>query len=128
MFSYISKCRNEPMHSEAPLFVDSMNNASSRQKFIMYLREILCRLGYKENDYCGHSFCIGAAITAAAVGIEDHLIKVLGRWNSSSYEQYIRVSKSSIEDAQNRLKTNRQISITRKVYNKCDYTRSENYV
>ena len=69
----------------------------------MYLREILRRLGYKENDYCGHSFRIRAASTAAAAGIEDHLIKVLGRWNSSCYKRYIRVAKSSIEDAQNRL-------------------------
>ena len=103
MLSYIHSCRKIPLQSESPLFVDNFNQPFSRQQFIMYLREILRRLGYKENDYCSHPFRIGAASTAAAAGIEDYLIKVLGRWNSSCYERYIRVAKSSIEDAQNRL-------------------------
>ena len=51
----------------------------------------------------GHSIRIGAASTVAAVGIEDHLIKVLGRWNSSCYERYIRVSMDAIKEAQNRM-------------------------
>ena len=103
MLSYIRNHRRLPLNSTAPLFLDSLNQPFSRQQFIYYLREILGRLGYKENDYCGHSIHIGAASTAAAVGIEDHLIKVLGRWNSSCYERYIRVSKDAIKEAQNRM-------------------------
>ena len=77
--------RRVPLKSTAPLFLDSLNQPFSRQQFIYYLREILQTLRYK-NDYCGHSIRISAASTVVAVGIEDHLIKELGRWNSSCYE------------------------------------------
>ena len=103
MMSYICNVRKKPLNSTAPLFVDHLNQPFCRQQFIYYLREILGRLGYNENDYSGHSFRVGAASTAAAVGIEDHMIKVLGRWNSSCYERYIRVSTTAINEAQNRM-------------------------
>ena len=41
--------------------------------------------------YCGHSFLIGAAKTTGTRGIEDSVIKNLGRWESAAYLQYIRI-------------------------------------
>jgi hypothetical protein len=43
--------------------------------------------------YSGHSFQIGAATTAGSVHVEDHLIKILGRWSSDAYCKYIRTEK-----------------------------------
>lgn len=63
------------------------------------------RLGYNQTDYCGHSFRIGAASTAASVGIEDHMIRTLGRWNSTCYIRYIHVQPSLIQQAQMKLST-----------------------
>ena len=37
----------------------------------------------------GHSFRIGVASTAAAAGLPDWLIKVLGRWSSDCHQLYI---------------------------------------
>ena len=103
MKSYLETVRREPLDSTAPLFVDSNNKPFSRDNFISYLRDILRRLGYNENSYSGHSLRIGSATQACSVGIEDNLIKTLGRWNSSCYTRFIKVHKSVLKDAQNKL-------------------------
>ena len=49
------------------------------------------RSGLNKGSYAGHSFRICAA---AARGVEDSLIQNLGRWHSSAYLRYIRISRS----------------------------------
>ena len=44
----------------------------------------------------GNNFRRGAATTAAAAGVEDALIKILGRWQSSAYLRYVRVPRESL--------------------------------
>ena len=39
--------------------------------------------------FSGQSFHIGAATTAAQAGIEDSVVKMLGRWESAAYHRYI---------------------------------------
>ena len=46
--------------------------------------------------YCSHSFRIGAATTAAAQGIEDSVIKTLGRWESAAYLRYVKIPRSQL--------------------------------
>ena len=49
------------------------------------------RLDYDPGGYSGHSFRAGAATTAAKAGVEDSVIKALGRWESSAYLIYMRL-------------------------------------
>ena len=48
------------------------------------------------DQYCGHSLRIGAATTAAANGMEDSIIKTLGRWESVSYLVYIKLPRQQL--------------------------------
>ena len=54
----------------------------TKEIFIERVRVALDVLGLDGSMYAGHSFRIGAASTAAEVGIEDSIIKMLGRWES----------------------------------------------
>jgi len=48
------------------------------------VREGLRAIGLPEQNFAGHSFCIGVATTAASVEIEDSTIRIMGRWSSSA--------------------------------------------
>ena len=49
---------------------------------------VLAAANIDMSQYCGHSFRIGAATTAARAGVEDSLIKTMGRWESVAYLRY----------------------------------------
>ena len=84
----------------SPLFFDQDKGILTRGQFIGYLRHILSTIGLDVSKFCGHSFRIGAATSAAAIGIEDHMIQNLGRWSSNCYTRYIRIAKKDIQQAQ----------------------------
>ena len=50
----------------------------------------MAEAGLVAKDYAGPSFRIGTAMTAASRGLQDSLIKTLGRWESSAYTRYIK--------------------------------------
>ena len=60
------------------------------------MREVLQKVGIDCSKYSGHSFRIGAATTAAAVGIQDSLIKTMGRWESVAYQLYVRTPRDQL--------------------------------
>ena len=62
----------------------------TRQLFSKFLDNILDKLHLKCDQYNTHSFRIGAATSAKEAGIDDLSIKMLGRWRSDTYQQYIR--------------------------------------
>ena len=86
-----------------PLFVMSGNFALEREFFISNVRHVLELCGLNSKQYSGHSFRIGAATSAGKVNIEDHMIKMLGRWVSVSYCRYICLQPTSIKLAQQQL-------------------------
>lgn len=91
-----------PLHG--PLFVYE-GVALSRSNFIRLMRIVLIQVGHHGDDYNGHSFRSGAATSCASAKIQDHEIKLLGRWASNSYQRYIRTPLSSIANAQQRMST-----------------------
>lgn len=52
--------------------------------------------GVDKPQYCGHIFCISAAMTAAVRGIQDSTMKTLGRWESMAYLQCVRIPQQQL--------------------------------
>ena len=73
------------------------------------VREALLSSGVQVSKYSGHSFRIGAATTAAAVGIEDSVIKTLGRWRSAAYMTYVRMPREKLNSISQLLTKNNGI-------------------
>ena len=82
--------------SPGPLFTFADGRLLTRQRFVERVREGLSKTGIDQSKYCGHSFRIGAATTAAARGVEDCIIKILGRWESLAYQQYVKVPREQL--------------------------------
>ena len=81
--------------SPGPLFCYVDGRPLTWQQLSSTVQAILHSAGYP-GSYSGHSFRIGAATTAAAREIPDHLIKTLGRWSSDAYQLYIRTPVGSL--------------------------------
>ena len=64
---------------DGPLLVLEDGSPLTKNLFVRKVRTALNQAGYDQSKYAGHSFRIGAATTAAAVGIPSHMIKMLGR-------------------------------------------------
>ena len=87
-----------------PFFHFTSGAPLSRELFVRQVRA-LKPWGIDEKKYLGHSFCIGAATAATAAGVEDSLIKTLGRWESSAYLTYVRVLRDQLASISKRLST-----------------------
>ena len=83
-----------------PLFRLQDGRSLTREIFTSAVRVALSTLGY---DSTGHSFRIGAATTVAERGVEDSVIKMLGRWESSAYSRYVRTPRQTLAAVSRRL-------------------------
>ena len=76
------------------LFVFNNGVCLSRSLFINQVKLYIALVGLDPRDHSGHSFRIGGATTAAAAGLSDWEIQILGRWSSNTYQRYIRTPTS----------------------------------
>lgn len=66
----------------------------TRFQFSTILQRCLASLGLGHFKFSSHSFRIGAATEAARMGLDDSIIKRLGRWESERFNLYIRPNLS----------------------------------
>ena len=99
LLAYLAIRGNEP----GPLFRLRDVRYLTKEIFIAQVRAALSVLGLDSSTYAGHSFRIGAATTAAEIGIGDSVIKMLGRWDSSAYQLYVRASRQMLASVSQRL-------------------------
>ena len=81
---------------EGPLFRRENGQPLTRAFLVQEMRAALAAQGLDDSAYAGHSFRIGAATTALSVGISDAKIKMLGRWDSSAYQAYLRMPREEL--------------------------------
>ena len=79
-----------------PFFLTSQKLPLTKPEFVAEVRKVLETLGLPAESYAGHSFRIGAATTAALVGMEDSSIQLLGRWQSAAFLRYIRTPQDRL--------------------------------
>ena len=92
LLSYLQKRGMKP----GPLFLWSDGRALTRDDFVRAVRGALRKANLPASQFAGHSFRIGVATTAATMGLEDSLIRTLGRWKSSAYLLYVRLDPSKL--------------------------------
>ena len=88
----IQRCFQLVAPSSGPSFLFQSGRLLTRSAVIHLLRDIVRLVGLPFHSLKGHTFRIGAASTAAAVGLPDWLIKIMDRWSSDCYQLYIRTT------------------------------------
>ena len=88
---------------KGPLFFFQSGRLLTRSTVVCLLRDAARHAGLPFHSLKGHSFRIGAASTAAAAGLPDWLIKVMGRWSSDCYQLYIRTPQQVLLSAAPRM-------------------------
>ncbi|XP_077778977.1 integrase/recombinase xerD homolog [Podarcis muralis] len=73
-----------------PFLIHEDGSPMSRYQFTRVLRKAIEACGLSALEYAAHSFRIGAATTAAHLGLPADRIKEMGRWRSNAYKSYIR--------------------------------------
>ena len=68
----------------------------TRLRFVSTVRGALVKAGIQAQLYAGHSFRIVAATTAAARGMEDSVIRTMGRWKSLAYLEHIKIPRQQL--------------------------------
>lgn len=86
-----------------PLFLFQSGAHLTRARLVEELRKAMERTGLEPNQFSGHSFRIGAATAAAARGIPDSQIKLLGRWKSAAFQLYLKPSGTQMAQLASRL-------------------------
>ena len=83
-----------PLPGSVALFSFSSGNrvtSLTHSTFVLKLRALLGRLGYRSTDFSGHSFRRGGCSFCFEAGINISEIKLRGDWKSQSYEKYLHI-------------------------------------
>ena len=88
LLQYLQLQGNRP----GSLFCTADGQPVPRATFSNWLNAGLCLLRLPQANYKIHSFCIGAATWALLQGKTESEIQILGRWSSSAFKKYLRLS------------------------------------
>ena len=81
---------------QGTLFVNENGSPMKKGQFVLKVQQALQQMGVIGHHFNGHSFRIGAATSASQAWVPETTIKILGRWSSMAYQQYIRPSTTDL--------------------------------
>lgn len=81
----------------SPLFIMGNGLPLTRSVLLRRVASLARACGINPALHGGVSFRAGGATSLARAGVPDHLIKVIGRWNSTCYQLYIRTSTAQLQ-------------------------------
>ncbi|XP_048578830.1 uncharacterized protein LOC125560693 isoform X2 [Nematostella vectensis] len=99
-------------YTTGPLFRFRSGKYLTRSLVSSILRDAARACGLPHSSLKGHSFRIGAASCAAAAGLPDWLIKVLGRWSSDCYQLYVRTPQNILLTAAPKMAIVQPVTLT----------------
>jgi hypothetical protein len=76
--------------STTPLFHHPDRTAVTRAWLMRRVDGLLRRTGRDPRQYSSHSFRKGGAVSLQSLGVEDSLIRRIGRWKSDAFNLYVR--------------------------------------
>ena len=82
-------------HIDGNLFVKICGTPVTRSDFVSALKSCVKLIGLDPSLFNTHSLRSGRATDLALEGHSEATIKLAGRWHSSAYQQYIRVTSAS---------------------------------
>ena len=87
----LTNCLVQCPQQQGSVFIYANGSPLLRSEFIK-LKKALSHARIDERKYSGHSFRIVVATSVvAAASVPDHMIKMMGRWESSAYLLYVRM-------------------------------------
>ncbi|MGH7238573.1 MAG: hypothetical protein ACREHG_00755 [Candidatus Saccharimonadales bacterium] len=87
---YIHRTTAQHLQHKSPFFSTTKGQAINRFWFMRRVNDLLQRCGYDIDQYSSHSFRKGGAVSLQNMGVEDSLIRTMGRWKSQAFHLYLR--------------------------------------
>lgn len=87
---YLSHSTHQQLNPRSPLFSSASGQPVRRHWFMRQITTLLAATGYETSQYSSHSFRKGGAVSLQRSGVEDSIIRNLGRWRSDAFHVYLR--------------------------------------
>jgi hypothetical protein len=88
--NYLRHTATNTTTPETPLFRTRNGTAVTRAWFMKQVTTLITAAGYDMQQYSSHSFRKGGAVSLQEKGVEDSIIRNMGRWRSDAYQLYLR--------------------------------------
>lgn len=91
--NYLYLTTDKHITPQSPLFRNRNGTAVNRAWFMKQVNILVTAAGYNKSQYTSHSFRKGGAVSLQERGVEDSVIRNMGRWRSGAYHLYLRHPK-----------------------------------